>query len=79
MTTKELRDQSEKELIAARRGLKEELLNLRIQQETGQLENSSLIKKGRREVARIETILTERQLAAQAAQAAPKEAAAAAE
>ena len=40
--------------------MRHEMLNLRIQQQSGQLENPSRIKSLRRDVARIETILTER-------------------
>jgi len=54
------------ELIARRRDLKHESLNLRIQQQTGQLENTALLRTNRREVGRIETILTERRSSAEA-------------
>jgi large subunit ribosomal protein L29 len=36
------------------------MLNLRVQQQIGQLENPTRLKQLRREVARIETIVTER-------------------
>lgn len=39
---------------------KKELANLRIQQSTGQLQNTSNIRKTRREVAQINTLITER-------------------
>lgn len=64
MDAKDLREKSNEELVTTRRELKEELLNLRIQQETGQLENSSLIKLNRRDIARIETLLSERRITA---------------
>lgn len=57
---KELRELSAEELATRRRDLKEELLNLRVQQESGQIENPARIKQGRREIARIETLLTEK-------------------
>ncbi|RFC42462.1 MAG: large subunit ribosomal protein L29 [Verrucomicrobia bacterium] len=57
---KELRELTNEELGARRRDLKHESLNLRIQQQSGQLENTALIRNNRREVARIETILTTR-------------------
>ena len=66
---KELRELSSEELATRRRDLKEELLNLRIQQESGQIDNPARIKLVRREVARIETLLTEKSLALAAAQA----------
>lgn len=61
---KELRELSVDELATRRRDLKEETLHLRVQQESGQLENSARLRSIRRNVARIETILSERRLAA---------------
>lgn len=66
MKIKELRELSVDELNARRRELRQEMLNLRMQQQSGQLENPSRIKVLRREVARIETILTDRTHAAAA-------------
>ena len=63
---KELRDLNEVELADKSRDLKHEVLNLRIQQETGQLENPSRLRTIRREVAKIETVLSERRIKAQA-------------
>ena len=60
MKTKELRELSVDELNNRRRELRQEMLNLRIQQQSGQLENPSRIKTLRREVARIVTIVTDR-------------------
>jgi large subunit ribosomal protein L29 len=40
--------------------LKEELFNLRFQQATGQLENTARIKKVKKDIARMKTILNER-------------------
>ncbi len=60
MKIKELREQSNEELATRRRDLKEEMLNLRIQQESGQLENPARIREARREIARIETLLSSR-------------------
>jgi len=57
---KELKELTNDELGARRRDLKHESLNLRIQQQSGQLENTSLLRNNRREVAKIETILTSR-------------------
>ena len=64
MKTKELRELGSDELATRRRDLKEEALNLRVQQESGQLENPARIRTVRREVATIETLLSERRLAA---------------
>ncbi len=57
---KDLRELSVDELATRRRELKEESLHLRVQRESGQLENPARIRELRREVARIETILTEK-------------------
>jgi len=67
MKIKELREMTVEELGARRRELRQEMLNLRVQQQIGQLENPSRIMTLRREVARIETIVTERSLVAKAA------------
>ena len=60
MATKisEIRELSVQELSTRLRDLKQEALKLRIQQATGQLENSARIKAIRREVARVNTVLT---------------------
>ncbi|MBB5040027.1 50S ribosomal protein L29 [Prosthecobacter dejongeii] len=60
MKIKELRELSVEELNARRRELRQEMLNLRLQQQSGQLENPSRLKVLRREVARIETVITDR-------------------
>ncbi len=66
MKIKELREMSNEELATRRRDLKEEMLNLRVQQESGQLENPARIREARREIARIETLLSTRRLEAAA-------------
>jgi large subunit ribosomal protein L29 len=72
MKTTELKELTNDELYTRRRDHKHEVLNLRVQQESGQLENPARLRIVRREVARIETILSERRLQADA----PQEAAA---
>ncbi len=67
MKIKQLREMTVEELGARRRELRQEMLNLRVQQQIGQLENPSRIMTLRREVARIETIVTERSRTAKAA------------
>lgn len=57
-SSKKLSELSIDELSTRRRELKEEALMLRVQKEAGQLENPSRIRQARREVARIETLLT---------------------
>lgn len=65
-STKELRELSVDELAVRRRELKEESLMLRVQKEAGQLENPSRIRQARREVAKIETLLTQKREASKA-------------
>ncbi|MEZ5300644.1 MAG: 50S ribosomal protein L29 [Verrucomicrobiales bacterium] len=60
MKTRELRELTLEELTARRRELKQEAINLRVQQQSDQLENPARIRLVRREVARIETLLSER-------------------
>ncbi len=60
MKIKELRELSSDELVARRYELRKDAFNLRLQQQTGAAEKPSVIRISRREVARIETILSER-------------------
>ncbi len=57
---KDIRELTNEELAASLRDLKQEALNLRLQQATGQLENTSRRRTVRREIARVQTVLTER-------------------
>ena len=63
----ELRDLTDDQLLERAESAKEELFNLRFQLATGQLDNSSSIKKTRHEIARIATVMKERELDARAA------------
>jgi large subunit ribosomal protein L29 len=58
----ELRDLPDDELEARLDSAKEELFNLRFQLATGQLDNPMRIKDVRHDIARIMTVLTEREL-----------------
>ena len=58
----ELRNLDNEELIAKLREGKEELFNLRFQGATGQLENHGRLRAVRKDIARIYTILREREL-----------------
>ena len=64
LTSKELRGLEDERLVDELRKAKEELFNLRFQSATGQLDNSARIGDIRREVARINTLLREREIAA---------------
>ena len=59
---REIRDLGHPELIEKLESLKEELFNLRFQLATGQLDNPMRIKQARHEVARILTVLREREI-----------------
>ncbi len=63
-TTKaqDLRSLEDDELIAKLKEAKEELFNLRFQAATGQLENHGRLNAVRKEIARIYTVLREREL-----------------
>jgi large subunit ribosomal protein L29 len=58
----ELRELSSEELVSKLREAKAELFNLRVQSATGQLDNNRRLQVVRREIARIYTILREREL-----------------
>ena len=61
MKINEIRALSVKELAIRKHELKDELFRMRIQQQGGQLEKPSNFPFIRREIARIETILTEKE------------------
>ncbi|HZM75148.1 MAG TPA: 50S ribosomal protein L29 [Candidatus Limnocylindrales bacterium] len=58
----ELRELSEEELVTRLREAKAELFNLRVQAATGQLDNNRRLQVIRRDIARIYTIMREREL-----------------
>jgi len=58
----ELRELTDDELIGKLRESKEELFNLRFQVATGQLNNNRRLRLVRQEIARIYTVLREREL-----------------
>jgi large subunit ribosomal protein L29 len=60
--TAELRELHDDELETRLREAKEELFNLRFQMATGQLDNNRRLRAVRHEIARIYTILREREL-----------------
>jgi len=59
MKATELRNKSKDELVASLIELTREQFNLRMQKGTGQLVKSSQVKQVRRDIARINTVLTE--------------------
>jgi large subunit ribosomal protein L29 len=60
----ELREYNDAELIQRLAEAKEEHFNLRFQNATGQLDNSARIGDVRRDIARLNTLLREREIAA---------------
>ena len=58
---KEIREQSDADLLKQIDSLKEELFTLRFQQATGVLENPARMKEIRKTIARIKTVLVERE------------------
>lgn len=60
MKIKEIKELTKEELIARKRELRQEVFHLRLQQQSGQLEKPSQIRAIRREVARVETVLTQK-------------------
>jgi large subunit ribosomal protein L29 len=60
MKMKELTELGMDELLTKRRDLRQESLHLRLQQQSGQLEQPSRLRLLRRDLARIETQLSQR-------------------
>ncbi len=63
-SAQELRELNDAELVQRLAEAKEEHFNLRFQSATGQLDNSSRLGQVRRDVARLNTLLREREIAA---------------
>ena len=61
MEAKDLRELGDEELAQKRRELKEEIFHLKLRKATGRLENPMKLRENRRDLARIETILKEKE------------------
>jgi large subunit ribosomal protein L29 len=59
--SKDLRERSSEDLSTLRASIQKDLFSYRMKNFTDQLEDTSLLGKARRDVARIETILRERE------------------
>lgn len=59
MKIKEIREKSATDLVDAKNSAKQEMFNLRLQQKSGQIENPARLRTLRKDIARIETVLTE--------------------
>ena len=66
MKAKEIVELTTAEIEQKIKALKEELFNLRFQLATGQLENTARIRQVRKDIARMKTIIREREIAANA-------------
>ncbi|MBP2322469.1 large subunit ribosomal protein L29 [Kibdelosporangium banguiense] len=62
VTASEIRELTEEELVLRLREAKEELFNLRFQMATGQLDNNRRLRTVRRDIAKIYTVMREREL-----------------
>ncbi|MDA3625015.1 MULTISPECIES: 50S ribosomal protein L29 [Saccharopolyspora] len=62
VTASELRELNDEELVQRLKEAKEELFNLRFQMATGQLSNNRRLRTVRQDIARIYTIMREREL-----------------
>jgi len=62
MRANELRMMEGDELLAKESDLRKTLFNLSIQKATGQLNNTALVKKTRRELARVLSVIREKEL-----------------
>jgi large subunit ribosomal protein L29 len=62
MKTNEIRDLTTAEIELKVKSLKEELFNLRFQLATGQLENTARIREVRKAIARMKTVVREREV-----------------
>ena len=62
MKAKEIRELTTAEIEQNVKSLKEELFNLRFQLATGQLENTARLREVRKSIARLKTVVREREL-----------------
>jgi large subunit ribosomal protein L29 len=67
MTSKEIRDLAPAEITTKLREVREQLLQLRMRRQTGQVEKTHELRTLRKDVARLETILNEKKRAVVAA------------
>jgi large subunit ribosomal protein L29 len=60
MTAKEIRDLSAAEITTKLNATRDELLGLRLRKQTGQVEKTHLLRTLRKDIARLETIKTQK-------------------
>ena len=61
MKAEKVREMSRDELVVKARELDEQLFKLRMQKPVGQLDNVSRLREVRRDIARVKTVLREKQ------------------
>lgn len=66
MKASKLQEMTNEELMGKLGDLKQELFNLRFQNATGQLGNVMVVRQTKRDIARVKTVLRERELKATA-------------
>ncbi len=64
MKARELKEMSEAELRQKEKEVTEELFNLKFQHATGQLENTERLPQVRKDLARVKTVLRQKEIAA---------------
>ena len=64
MKAQEIHNMTNEELAKKLGDLKEELFNLRFRHATGQLENPNVLKTVKKDIARVKTVIRERELKA---------------
>ncbi len=79
MKIAEARNLTDSELVSKKKDARQEYFNLRLQQTTGALEKPSRLNELRKDVAKLETVLSERRLGLKVTSRAVKPAAAKAE
>ncbi len=62
MKIADIRNLSDSELVSKKKDFRQEYFNLRLQQQTGALEKPSRLNEIRKDVAKLETVLSERRL-----------------
>jgi large subunit ribosomal protein L29 len=65
MKIAEIRELTIKELDARKREIRQEIFNLRIQQQNGQLEKPHMLRSLRRDAARVESVLVQKRKTSQ--------------
>lgn len=71
-TIADVRGFSDSELASKKKDARQEIFNLRLQQQTGQLEKPSRLQELRKDIAKIETVASERRLGLKITAKAPK-------